>query len=385
VVGACFLGLGRALGETMAVTMLIGNSPRIDLSPFAVGDSIASVIANQLGNTAKDLHRAALVELGLVLFLLTAVINSLARLLIWRVGRPRAGRHSRVPLGAASAAPAARRPRAAQATDRVMTVVLAACFAVTIVSLALILGYVAYQGVSAVSLQFFTNLPIDTPPGLGHAALGSAMLVVLATVMAVPVGVLAAVYLAEYRGRLAGAVRFVGELLAGVPSVVVGIFAYTVLVLPLGFSGWAGAFALAVMMVPVAMRTTEEALRMVPSSLRAASYALGATRWQTVVRVTLPAARTAITTGVLLAASRIAGETAPLLLTAYNSNFWPSSPSERTPFLTYYIFTYSRSDDAVERQLAWAGALVLLVVVVFLSLGVRALTGRGPGRDGQAE
>jgi phosphate transport system permease protein len=207
------------------------------------------------------------------------------------------------------------------------------------------------------------------------------MLVGMASAFAVPVGVLAAVYLIDDRTpRLAGAVRFVGELLGGVPSVIVGIFGYALIVRPLGFSGWAGAFVLGVMMIPVVMRSAEEALRMVPGSLRDASYALGATRWQTVLWATLPAALPAITTGVLLAAARIAGETAPLLLTAYNSTFWPGSPSDRTPFLTYYIYTYSRSDDPQEHHLAWAAALVLLAVVVVLSAAVRLLTGRGAGR-----
>jgi phosphate transport system permease protein len=148
-------------------------------------------------------------------------------------------------------------------------------------------------------------------------------------------------------------------------------------VLPNGhFSGWAGAFALGVMMIPIVMRTAEEALKLVPESLRNASCALGASRWQTIIRVTLPAALPAIITGVFLAIARIAGETAPLLLTAYNSNYWPESPNAQTPFLAYYIFYYSRSGYADWERQAWAAALVLLAVVMFLNVGIRALTGK---------
>jgi phosphate transport system permease protein len=203
------------------------------------------------------------------------------------------------------------------------------------------------------------------------------MLVGLATLFAVPLALLAGIYLGEYpTGRLVPAVRFVGELLGGVPSIIIGIFGYALLVAPWGFSGWAGAFALGVMMVPIVMRATEEALKLVPHSLRDASYALGAATWQTILRVTVPAALPTIITGVFLAIARIAGETAPLLLTAYNYSFWPRSPGERTPFLTYYIYTYSRSDVPGEQQLAWSAALVLLALVMLLNVGIRLATGR---------
>ncbi len=420
IVGGCFLALGRALGETMAVTMLIGNSAKIDLSPFAVGDSIASKVANQLGNTTDPLTVSALVELGLVLFCVTAAVNCLARVLIWRVGHvgkrfPRSeappgnarlrGSASREELPAEEptaareaeprrrAFPGGASERGANArawwVNQVMTAVLAGCLAVTLGPLFLILGYITYRGVTSLNLAFFTQLPIADPPGLGHALLGSALLVGLATLFAVPVAILAAIYLAEYRtGRLVPAVRFVGELLGGVPSIILGIFAYALLVNPalwpdlmarLGFakfSGWAGALALGVMMIPVVTRASEEALKLVPQSIRNASYALGATHWQTVARVVVPAALPTIVTGVFLAVARVAGETAPLLMTAYNSTFWPSSPGERTPFLTYYIYNYSRSESPAEQEQAWAAALVLLAVVMLLNVGIRLLTGR---------
>jgi phosphate transport system permease protein len=270
--------------------------------------------------------------------------------------------------------------------DWLMTRVLGGCLLLTLGVLFLILGYIVYQGSGAVDLAFFTNLPIDEPPGLSNALIGSAMLVGLATLGAVPIGVLAAIYLNEYRtSRLAPWVRFVGELLGGVPSIILGIFAYALLVVPFGFSGWAGSFALGVMMIPMVMRASEEALKLVPQSLRNASYALGASRWQTSFRVLVPAALPAIITGIFLAIARIAGETAPLLLTAYSSFFPPSGPGDRTPFLTYYIYVYSQSDDSEERRQAWAAALVLLALVMLLNVGIRLLTGRRLVAAGRAD
>ena len=179
---------------------------------------------------------------------------------------------------------------------------------------------------------------------------------------------------------MAPTVRFVGELLAGVPSIVIGIFAYTLIVQAHtaggrpGWYGWGGVLALAVMMVPIVMRASEEALKLVPSSLREASYALGASQWQTLVRVIVPAALPAIITGVFLAIARIVGETAPLLLTAGNNRFWPRSLNDYTPSLPLYIYLYATSADDQWHRQAWAAALVLLAVVMLLNLGIRFLT-----------
>jgi phosphate transport system permease protein len=407
IVAACFLALGRALGETMAVTMLIGNTPKINLSPLQPGDSIASVIANQLANATSSLRISALVELGLVLLLVTIIVNSLARVLLWRMANPRRRKvrlprglpvdAQQLPSGQFAAAPlkqdrekrppenAAAAPRLEiaahnrlpQLMDRLMTVVLGSCVAITVGFLFLIAGYILGRGVSSLSLGFFTNLPIDIPPGLGHAVIGTAILVGLATLWAVPLGILGAVYLAEYRtSRVVPFIRFVGELLGGVPSIILGILGYALLVRPFGFSAWAGGFALGVMMIPIVLRTTEESLKLVPQSLRNASYALGASTWKTITRVVIPAALPAIVTGVFLALARIAGETAPLLLTAANTNYWPRSLGAETPFLTYYIYDGARSDDPVDRQLAWAATVVLLALVILLSVGIRLLTGK---------
>lgn len=267
-----------------------------------------------------------------------------------------------------------------------MTWVLAGCQALTIIPLFLIIGYIVFRGAPEVSADLFLKRPVpqgQTGGGLGHAMLGSLYMVATASVLAVPVGILAAVYLTEYRThRLTKAVRFFTELLGGVPSIVIGVFAFSVIIYPPWssqsgkFSAWAGVFALGVMMLPVVVRATEEAMKLVPSSLRQASYALGATQAQTVLRVIIPAALPAIITGILLAVGRIAGETAPLLLTARDSKFWPGSLTEKMASLPYYIYDYSKSAYAEEQRLAWGGAFVLLTFVVVLNVGIRILAGK---------
>jgi phosphate transport system permease protein len=273
--------------------------------------------------------------------------------------------------------------------DKLMTNVLALCLIVTCIPLVMILSFITVRGVGALSWEFFFQLPRpqgETGGGLSNALLGSTMLVGLATLMAWPIGLLAAVFLAEYRSsRLVDMVRFFGELLNGVPSIVIGTFVYGFVHLLIQahwiksshqFSGWAGAVALAIMMVPIVMRSSEEALKLVPQSLRTASHALGAHHWQTVVRVTLPAALSAIITGTFLAIARIAGETAPLLLTAFGNEKWSISPNEPTAFLPLYIYRYSVSGDPIYEAQAWAAALVLLAFVMLLNVGIRVATGR---------
>ena len=271
--------------------------------------------------------------------------------------------------------------KSARVVDKVMTVVMGLCLYVTIGFLFLILGYLVVRGAGSFDLAFFTNLPApvgEKGGGLANAFVGSLVLVSLATLFAVPVGLLAAIYLAEYRSdRLGPVVRFIGELLGGVPSIIIGLFAYNLVVVPMGhFSGWAGAFALGVMMIPIVMRATEESLRLVPGTLRQASFALGANHAQTIIRVIVPAALPAIITAIFLAIARVAGETAPLLLTASSNQYWPSSPNDFTPSLPVYIFTYAMSPyDDWHRQ-AWAAALVLLASVMVLNFGVRLMAGK---------
>ncbi len=399
IIGGCFLALGRALGETMAVTMLIGNRPEIHLSLVAPADSIASAIANQFTEATYDLYLSALVELALLLFVVTVAVNSLARLLIARLGKGRPFLGPRWSIWRAEPVVrphsldgqrqteredrTARVPtRKLQRIDWLMTGALGLCLVATLAPLFLILGHLVYQGLGALNWEFFVRLPApvgEAGGGMANALYGSGLLVGLATLFAAPIGLLAAIYLAEYRGGwLGSAVRFIGELLGGVPSIVIGIFAYTLVVVPMGhFSGWAGAFALGVIMLPTVLRASEEALRLVPQSLRDAGYALGASRWQTVLRVSVPAALPALITGVFLAVARAAGETAPLLLTASSNRFWPTSPGDFTPSLPVYIFTYAVSPYPDWHRQAWAAALVLLALVLLLNFGIRLLTGKG--------
>jgi phosphate transport system permease protein len=384
IVAACFLALGRALGETMAVTMIIGNKALAIESPLTgVGDSIASVIANQLNEATTELQRSGLVGLGLLLLVVTMAVNILARLLIRQVGKvkPRVAAPRAFPVSAKPQTPSDN--RRARLVNQLMTSLMGACLIVTLAPLFLILGFILVRGLPGLSWAFFTQLP--EPPGegggLAHAIVGSGLIIGLATVAAVPIGILAGVFLAEYRtAKSAPVVRFVGEILGGVPSIVIGIYAYALWVGSRSFSAWAGAFALGVMTIPIVLRTTEEALRLVPQSLRNASYALGANHWQTIVRVTLPAALPAVITGVFLAVARIAGETAPLLLTAYGSSFFPKTLpqgiDERTPFLPKYIYDYARSGFPDWERQAWAAALVLVTVVMLLNVGVRLATGK---------
>lgn len=388
IIGGCFLALGRALGETMAVTMLIGNRPDIVFSPFALGDSIASAIANQYPEATYPLYVSVLVELSLLLMVVTVTVNALARLLIWRVAK--GGRRPRLKRRAALPFPVSARPvepirfpggRWQRWMDQFMTAVLGACLVVSLGILCLILSYLIYNGIGTLNLDFFVNLPVapgEPGGGVANALLGSAMLVGAATLFAVPIGLLAAIYLAEYRSRWLGpSVRFIGELLGGVPSIVIGIFAAAVIAVPTHRFGWAGALALGFMMIPIVMRASEEALKLVPATLRNASYALGARQWQTILRVSAPAALPAIVTGVFLAIARIAGETAPLLLTAGDLKFWPREGlNDYVPSLPVYVFEYAKSPFIEQNRQAWAAAFILLTLVMLLNFGIRALTGK---------
>jgi phosphate transport system permease protein len=454
ILAGCFLALGRALGETMAVTMIIGNVDRFESLPWGQGSTIPSVLAVELPSSVGRMHDSALIELALLLFGLSISLNALARFFIWRMGQPRyrlpllsrlfgavttsrpkgsslseteppliysrraawinrlmIGREGRMQViglvGLAILAGAAAMvalwvpdPQLRSTLLIVLTVlgvagvlatlgVLGLGLVSTCLPLFLILGFIVYRGVGSLSIDFFTQIPRpmgETGGGLANALVGSLIIVSLATAFALPIGVLAAVYLAEYRtSRLGPIFRFVGELLGGVPSIVIGTFVYGLVrllirskVLPPDdqFSGWAGAFALGCMMMPIIMRSAEEALKMVPQALRNASHALGAHHWQTVVRVSLPAALSAIITGIFLGIARIAGETAPLLMTAFGNERWTVSPGDKIAFLPLYIYTYATDPDENRVRLAWSAAFVLLTFVMLLNIGVRVLTGK---------
>jgi len=263
-------------------------------------------------------------------------------------------------------------------TNTVMLGLTAACATIAVGLLVCILGYLGYQGASSLNAAFFTRLPApvgEAGGGMANAIIGSAKLLVLAALVGIPVGFMAGLYIAEYASRpMATALRYTTDLLNGVPSIVIGIVAYSLVVIPMGhFSTLAGGIALGIMMVPVTVRGTDEFLRAVPSSLREASLALGAARWVTIARVVVPAASRGICTTLALGLARIAGETAPLLFTALNNRYWSHGWAEPTASLPVMIFTYASSpyDDWVRQ--AWAAALVLVLVVLGASLGVRLL------------
>ena len=270
-------------------------------------------------------------------------------------------------------------PRARHAVSMMMSALSAASAVLVVLPLLLIFGFLLWQGASAVNLDFFTHLPkpVGEPGGgMANAIIGSLVLIALAAAISLPLGILGGVYLAESRDRrLPWLARFLADVLNGVPSIVVGIFAYTVLVLPMKrFSALAGGFALAVIMLPIVVRTSEELVRLVPSSLREAALALGIPEWKVLLRVVLPTARAGIVTGVMVAVARVAGETAPLLFTAFGNRFWHQSLDQPIAALPLQIFAYAIAPyDDWHRQ-AWAGALVLIALVFVVSLAARVAT-----------
>ncbi|HYM62354.1 MAG TPA: phosphate ABC transporter permease PstA [Thermoanaerobaculia bacterium] len=250
-----------------------------------------------------------------------------------------------------------------------------------LIPLAMILFYVIQHGITALNWAFFTEMPkpVGEPGGgMANAIVGTLILIGIAALVAVPVGVLAGVHLSEFSGsRFASGVRFAADVLNGVPSIVIGIFAYGLVVLPVHrFSALAGGFALAIMMMPVIARTTEELLRLVPPALKEGALALGATRTRAMLTVILPAALPGILTGILVALARIAGETAPLLFTSFNNRFFSTSLVQPIGSLTVQVFSYAISPyDDWHRQ-AWAGAFVLVMMILILSIIARYVTRR---------
>ncbi len=266
--------------------------------------------------------------------------------------------------------------------ERIMFGITAACMVTALGVLFFLLGYIAYQGASSVSLDFFTKLPTpvgEPGGGMANALLGSAKLMFLAALLGIPVGFMGGIYLAEYgRGSVPFLVRFAADVLNGVPSIVIGIAVYALLVLPFGhFSTLAGGVALGIMMIPVALRSTEEFLRLVPGSLREAAVALGAPRWVVIVRVVIPAGMRGILTGLLLALARVAGETAPLLFTAFNNRYWSEGWSQPTASLPVMLFTYAIAPYDDWHAQAWAAGLVLLTLVLGANVIARVVLLRG--------
>lgn len=257
-----------------------------------------------------------------------------------------------------------------------------ACTIVILAVLAVVTGYLLVKGVQYLSWDFFSQTPIPpgmdgAPGGMLHAVVGTAILVAMASLVGVPVGVLTGIYLSEYSAGsfLAAPVRFTCDVLTGVPSIVVGILGYELLVVPLGdFNAYAGAMALAFIMVPIVARTTEEMLSLVPQSYREASIALGATKARTILRIVVPAASGSILTGVMLSVARIAGETAPLLFTALGSRLLVNEASDLAnpfPSLSVQIYKYATGPYEQQQNIAWAGMLVLIALIFIVNLAVR--------------
>jgi len=271
--------------------------------------------------------------------------------------------------------------RRRRAMNKLMMAVSTLALAFGLFWLLWILGVLLYQGATALGPTLFTQM---TPPpggdgGLANAILGSILMAGAGTLIGTPVGILAGTYLAEYgqRGWLAPATRFINDVLLSAPSIVIGLFVYTVYVARVKhFSGWAGAFALAIIVIPVVVRTTDDMLKLVPNSLREAAAALGAPSWKIVTMISYRAARAGIVTGILLAIARIAGETAPLLFTALNNQFWSTDMNRPMANLPVVIFQFAMSPYEDWHRLAWGGAALITLLVLGINISARALFSR---------
>lgn len=428
IVGASALGLGRAVGETIALFLLLGNVPNVGGSIVGPGATLASIIALQY-NEATDLHLAALTALALVLFLIAFVINSLARILVRRgssghgeavrraildrglgaITRRRRGdgdAAGAAPGGAPAAPPerliaiAALAPPGGDAADPLPPVspgrrirsgiwegLIYLTLVVTLVPLVLILFEILKEGLPAITPSFFTELPPADPfaggGGIENALVGTLILMGIATVIAAPMGILTAFFIndvAPRGGRLGravgGGVGFLVDVLLGVPSIVVGVTVNLGLVVAMGrFTALAGGVALAIIMFPIVVRTTDEILRLVPPGLKEGAEALGAGRWRLNWSVVIPAALPGITTGVMLALARASGETAPLLFTSLGNQFTSTALLEPIAALPQLIFQNSIDVQTPESlRLAWGAALVLVAIIMSLNIAARLLT-----------
>jgi phosphate transport system permease protein len=266
-------------------------------------------------------------------------------------------------------------------TDRVMTGAAVLTVVIVLAPLVAIFGYVVYRGIGAINWAFLTQTPKpvgEAGGGMANAIVGSALILGIASLVGVPFGIGAGIYLSEFgRNRLGSVIRFTSDVLSGVPSIVIGIVAWSILVRDRGFSALAGGLALAIMMVPTITRTTEEMLLLVPQALREAAYGLGVSRWRTTLSIVLRTATSGVITGIMLAFARIAGETAPLLFTALGNTFWNLRYNQPTAALPLQIYVYANSPyDDWHRQ-AWAGSLVLIVLIVTAVAAVRYVVRRG--------
>ena len=278
------------------------------------------------------------------------------------------------------AAAAGKLDRRRRTVSTIMAGLTAACTVLVTAVLLIIIAYIAVRGVSSLSIEFLTDTPkpVGEGGGIGNAIVGSLIMTLLAAVIGLPIGIAAGVYLAEFgRNWYSKTVRFVADTLIGIPSIIVGIFIYAAVVLPMGRqSGLAGGLALAVIIIPIVARTTEEMIRLVPNSMREGALALGAPQWRVSWNIVVPAAASGITTGAMLAIARVTGETAPLLFTALNSRFYNFYLDQPMSSLTVQIFNYATGPFEVEHAMAWAATLLLVGAILVINIVVRLLTRR---------
>ncbi len=413
IVGACALGLGRAIGETIAIAVLLGNTPVIWGSLLQPGATLSSVIALEVGE-AGNLQLAALTALTVVLFALSFVVNALARLLVSRGGRGpgpirRAIAARRAPAAQDGAPPPPPPPvavpmrdglpvvaRSRQVRSGLATGTVIAFLAIALLPLGLILGKILVEGIPALSWSFFTEIqpadPFTPGGGVQNALVGTLILLGLATLFSAPLGILVALFTTDAAAdrrawvRRSGAVvGFVVDMLLGMPSIVAGLIVYLGVVIAMGgFSALAGGIALAVVMFPIVVRAGEEILRLVPTAQREAALAVGAPRWRTTWSVVLPSAAPGLATGVMLALARASGETAPLLFTSLGNQFLSTDVMEPIASLPQLIFRNILDVQTPESQrLAWGAALVLVGIVLLLNIAARLLASRSRALEGR--
>lgn len=424
IFGAIILGFARAIGETMAVAMVIGNSNDLRFSLLAPGQTMASLLANEFQNADNPMYLHSLVYLALVLLVMTVVLNGIARILVVQVQNAGKSRFKVKKTNEAANVSTGALPVAAHMPSPSSTLIMSRngpnavtiatpmpvlrdisiaqinyfvryvnvlfkglCIVAAIAAISFLLmifGFVLFKGFSSLSWEFFTKNPgaADSAIGMKNCIVGTLILVGLASVIGVPMGMLCGIYLSEYAKKnwFSDTIRMVVDVLAGTPSIIVGVLAYQLIISKEGFSlgigpsGWGGAMALAFLMIPIIARTTEEMLHLVPDSYREASLALGGSKYQTILFVILPAATTGIVTGIMLSIARVAGETAPLIFTALGSDQDVYNPSKPFPALTLKIYQYAQSAEPKWIEQAWAGMLVLIFMITILSVIVRYVT-----------
>ena len=413
IVGASALGLGRAVGETIAIALLLGNTPNIWGSLLGPGSTLASVIALEFGE-ASNLQLSALIALAVVLFVLSFVINALARVLVSRsasgpgpIRRAIGGRMRPAATAMVEDAPLVVEPPARPRADLpavsrgrrirsgVAVALVYAALVLSLIPLVLILGKILVEGLPVISWEFLTTLPPADPyttGGISSALVGTLILMGLATLLSAPLGILVALFINDAaasggRGiRRAGeVVVFIIDVLLGMPSIVAGLIVYLGVVIAMGhFAALAGGIALATLMFPIVVRSSDEILRLVPDAQKEAALALGAPRWRTTWSVVLPAAAPGILTGVMLALARAAGETAPLLFTSLGNQFFSTDILEPIASLPQLIFSNSVNVQTPQSlEMAWGAALVLVGIILILNIVARLIAARARPLEGR--